>query len=166
MSELSNGQSWVILLCLPAVVWLFNQTWVRRPLRTATRPLLDRLSARLSSVTEPDPETVELWTCVRRQRLEADLARIHRLIADDAGMSATRQLGNRLAYAQLVDELARTPVSEVVLNPWTTPAGTPPTPGFDDAPSSPASNVEVLELGRRLRRRSSAWGAAGHRYGG
>ena len=166
MSELSNGQSWVILLCLPIVVWLFNQTWIRRRLRAATAPPLVRLSARLTRVKEPDPEAVELWNCVRRQRLQADLARIHRLIADDAWMSATRQLGNRLAYAQLIDELQQLPVSDVGLNPWTTPAGPPTTLVFDDAPSPPGSNIEVLELGRRFRRRSPALGAASHRHGG
>jgi hypothetical protein len=43
----------------------------------------------------------------RRQKLGADLRRVEHLVATD--MSATRQLGNRLAYEQLLDELRRTP---------------------------------------------------------
>lgn len=149
MSDLSNGQAWVIVLALPFAVWLLNQSWVRRPLWVAARPLLARLSARLTRVEEPDPETVELWNAVRRQRLQADLDRIRRLVADDAWMSATRQLGNRLAHAQLVDELQQIPVSDVVLSPWTSLVGVPTALLVDEAFSPPGSNVEIMDVGWR-----------------
>ena len=168
MSDLSNGHAWMIVLSLPVVVWLFNQSWVRRPLWTAAAPMITRLAARLTRVEEPDPEILELWNAVRRQRLEGDLDRISRLVATDTWMSATRQLGNRLAYAQLVAELAQIPVSDVVLSPWAAPAGVRMTLLVDDAPLLPGSSVEIMEIGRRPRptvgRRTL--GAAGHRHGG
>lgn len=154
MSDLSNGHAWVIVLSLPFVVWLLNQTWVRRPLRAAAGPLVARLSARLTRVEEPDPERVELWNAVRRQRLQADLDRIRRLVVTDTWMSATRQLGNRLAYAQLVDELDQIPVADVAFSPWTSPAGVPLALLTADAPLPPGSNVEIMDVGWRSSRRS------------
>ena len=165
MSDVSNGQSWVILLCLPFVVWLFNLSWVRRRLRTAAGPLLARLSARLTRVEEPDPEAVELWNAVRRQRLQADLDRIRRLVADDAWMSATRQLGNRMAYARLVEELDQIPVGELVLSPWAS-TGVAAALLSVDAPLRPGSNVEVMDVGwrpGRASRRARAPRLVGHR---
>ena len=168
MSDLSNGHAWVIVLSLPVVVWLFNQSWVRRPLWTAAAPMITRLAARLTQVEEPAPEVLELWNVVRRQRLEGDLDRISRLVATDTWMSATRQLGNRLAYAQLVDELAQIPVSDVGLTPWATPARVPMPLFVDDAAFPSGSSVEIMEIGRSPR---PIWGrrtlgAAGHRHGG
>ena len=51
----------------------------------------------------------DLWLMYKRDRLSADLRRIEHLLATDMWMSATRQLGNRLAYDQLIDELRRIP---------------------------------------------------------
>jgi hypothetical protein len=54
-------------------------------------------------------EHAELWLMARRKQLSEDLARIERLLLHDASMSATRQLGNRLARDQLLVSLARIP---------------------------------------------------------
>lgn len=54
-------------------------------------------------------EHTELWLMARRQQLTEDLRRIERLLLHDELMSATRQLGNRLARDQLVASLARIP---------------------------------------------------------
>lgn len=54
-------------------------------------------------------EHAELWLMARRQQLTRDLHRIERLLLHDETMSATRQLGNRLARDQLVASLARIP---------------------------------------------------------
>jgi hypothetical protein len=87
----------------------------------ASRPSVQRLAVALAERTEEwakargaakdrlDPEQEKLWQWTKRRRLCAAVDRIERLIATDAWMSATRQLGNRLAYRQLVDELRRTP---------------------------------------------------------
>lgn len=54
-------------------------------------------------------EHAELWLMARRKQLTEDLRRIERLLLHDASMSATRQLGNRLARDQLLVSLARIP---------------------------------------------------------
>lgn len=54
-------------------------------------------------------EHAELWLMARRRQLTEDLRRIERLLVHDETMSATRQLGNRLARDQLVASLARIP---------------------------------------------------------
>jgi len=45
----------------------------------------------------------------RRRQLTEDLRRIERLLLHDETMSATRQLGNRLAREQLIASLSRIP---------------------------------------------------------
>jgi hypothetical protein len=111
---------------------------------------------RLSRPGDPDQEAVELSQVLRRQRLCADLRRVEHLIATDTWMSATRQLGNRLAYEQLVDDLKHTPdvlpaipgMSEI--NNWTTSTSTAepaiPIPGYG---SRSAAKIEILEIGWR-----------------
>ncbi|HEY5980049.1 MAG TPA: hypothetical protein VIT41_10485 [Microlunatus sp.] len=54
-------------------------------------------------------EHAELWLMARRKSLTEDLHRVEQLLRHDAGMSATRQLGNRLAREQLLVSLARIP---------------------------------------------------------
>jgi hypothetical protein len=111
---------------------------------------------RLSRPGDVDQEAVELFQVLRRQRLFADLRRIEHLIATDTWMSATRQLGNRLAYEQLLDDLKHTPdvlpaipgMSEI--NNWTASASTdqPTFPVTGYGPRS-TSKVEILEIGWR-----------------
>ena len=93
-------------------------------------------------------EHAELWLMARRKQLSEDLARIERLLLHDASMSATRQLGNRLARDQLLVSLARIPdvlpgrdrsfVYEPL--PYETSAPSP-------ALSRRAASVEVLDVG-------------------
>jgi hypothetical protein len=54
-------------------------------------------------------EHTELWLMARRKQLTEDLRRIEELLLHDETMSATRQLGNRLARQQLIVSLARIP---------------------------------------------------------
>jgi hypothetical protein len=56
-----------------------------------------------------EQEHAELWLMARRRQLTEDLGRIERLLLHDETMSATRQLGNRLARDQLIASLARIP---------------------------------------------------------
>lgn len=46
----------------------------------------------------------ELREVLRQERLLADLDRVRHLVATDTYMSATRQIGNRIAYEQLLVE--------------------------------------------------------------
>lgn len=47
---------------------------------------------------------LELVRVLREERLLTDLERVRHLVATDTYMSATRQLGNRMAYEQLLAE--------------------------------------------------------------
>jgi hypothetical protein len=110
----------------------------------------------LSKPDDVDQEAEELSRAARRERLCADLRRVEHLIATDTWMSATRQLGNRLAYEQLLDDLKHTPdvlpaipgMNEI--NSWTPATATaePATPdtgyGTRNAPK-----IEILEIGWR-----------------
>jgi hypothetical protein len=93
-------------------------------------------------------EHAELWLMARRKQLSEDLARIERLLLHDASMSATRQLGNRLAREQLLVSLARIPdvfpgrdrYSAYEQVPYETSAPSP-------ALGRRAQSVEVLDVG-------------------
>jgi hypothetical protein len=111
---------------------------------------------RLSRPHDVDQEADELWRAARRQQLCADLRRVEHLIATDTWMSATRQLGNRLAYEQLLDDLKHTPdvlppipgMSEI--NNWTpaTSAAEPVVPDIGYGTRN-APKIEILEIGWR-----------------
>ena len=111
---------------------------------------------RFSRPRDVDQEADELWRAARRQQLCADLRRVKHLIATDTWMSATRQLGNRLAYEQLLDDLKQTPdvllpipgMSEI--NSWTpaTSAAEPVIPDIGYG-SRNAPKIEILEIGWR-----------------
>jgi hypothetical protein len=116
--------------------------------------ILDRLSR--PPDPDPDREAEELRWVLRRQQLCADLRRIEHLIATDTWMSATRQLGNRLAYKQLLDDLKHTPDVLPAIpgmretNNWTAYASAdhPAIPVIGYGPRS-APKVEILEIGWR-----------------
>jgi hypothetical protein len=111
---------------------------------------------RLSRPDDVDQEADELWRAARREQLCADLRRVEQLIATDTWMSATRQLGNRLAYEQLLDDLKHTPdVLPVIpgmneINSWTPATATaqPATPDTGYGPRN-APKIEILEIGWR-----------------
>ena len=56
---------------------------------------------------EVDPVVEAFFWNQRRERLRADVERLQRIMLTDFTMSATRQLGNRLAYDWLQRELDR-----------------------------------------------------------
>ncbi len=96
-------------------------------------------------------EHAELWLMARRKQLTEDLRRIEQLLLHDASMSATRQLGNRLAREQLLVSLARIPDLVPGRDRWyayepVAYESTPPTPVL----AGRASSVEVLDV--------SGWG--------
>ena len=92
-------------------------------------------------------EHAELWLMARRRQLTEDLHRIEQLLLHDAGMSGTRQLGNRLARDQLVVSLARIPDLLPGRDRYTAYAPLP----YEMAAPSPAlarraTSVEVLDV--------------------
>jgi hypothetical protein len=145
-------RDWLVLFALILALPLLARPFIRRQLSRLGGVIFDRLSR----PAELDREAEELWSVLRRERLCADLRRVEHLIATDTWMSATRQLGNRLAYAQLLDDLKHTPdVLPAVsgfgeVDGWT---AFPPTvePAFPSASyaSRNAPKIEILEIGWR-----------------
>jgi hypothetical protein len=147
-----------IVLGLFAILLLIRLV-PQRVLGQLARRSFDWATARYERAEELDPEETELWLAEKRRRLCSDLRRVEHLLATDMWMSATRQLGNRLAYRQLVDDLRHTP--EVF-----PPPAPLPTLDFGDLTTEPLgsagylstgfaarkSQVEVLEIGWRRRR--------------
>ena len=80
-----------------------------RVLAPRLRRLGDWAVDRMNRPEELDPEAEEMALYLRRQRLAAQLDRVRRLLPVDEHMSATRQIGNRMAYNSLVADLARLP---------------------------------------------------------
>jgi hypothetical protein len=132
-----------------------------------TRPVSWRVLARIatwvegraavhnSGTDDPDRDDDALLM-YRRDKLCADLRRIEHLLATDMWMSATRQLGNRLAYDQLVDELRRIPelpssFERQTLDWWNESSSQPVWDGplTTNGYSEKAPAVEILEIGWR-----------------
>jgi len=141
-----------IFVLLPVLTW---PEAVRVLGRLATR-VNDWGTARAAARAVPDVDEEQLWLVHRRRQLCADLARLEHLIATDTWMSATRQRGNRLAYAQLLDDLRRTPdvLEPHSFDPWDATAGDFRSvrltgTGYTQQPST----VEVLEIGWQRHRR-------------
>ena len=102
----------------------------------------------------------ELWQMERRRRLCADLSRVEHLLATDTWMSATRQLGNRIAYHRLVDDLRHTPdvvpaiFQPQTFGPWDEATFEPSALRLiNDGASRRPRTVEILEIGWGRRRR-------------
>src|SRR5215213_2525241 len=126
----------------------------QRVLARLARRSYDWAMVRYERTEERDPDEIELWLVEKRRKLCADLRRVEHLLASDAWMSATRQLGNRLAYDQLVDELRRIPdlpssFERQTLDWWNESKSQPvwggrlTTNGYSEKPGT----VEVLEIG-------------------
>jgi hypothetical protein len=121
---------------------------------------LRRFGAWVWERVRPEPEVdqmaLDLYRVVRREKLRADVERLRRLLATDMSMSATRQLGNRLAYEWLLRELesVRGPsqflAQEGVFETWSASALPAQTSDLRSSYASPSTTtVEILELGWR-----------------
>ena len=119
---------------------------------------LKRLAAWVWERVRPEPEVdqmaLDLYRVVRREKLRADVERLRRLLATDMSMSATRQLGNRLAYEWVLRDLdllrAQLPSSSVETAAWSisSPSGQVNQPRSSYRPR-PATEVEYLDFGRK-----------------
>jgi hypothetical protein len=118
-----------------------------------------RWSAWAAARTEADPEesdddhlAADLVVVLRRERLVRDLQRVQHLVATDTWMSATRQIGNRMAYEQLLHDIRALP-EPAFPGPlaagstgWSTPVfagAAPAAPGYG---SGRGSTVETLDV--------------------
>jgi hypothetical protein len=137
-----NGQviAWFVFFMLVLVARLLTTRLALRLLGPHFRRLADRAWEHLNRPEELDPEVEELMIIRRRQQLEGHIERLRRILATDSTMSATRQSGNRLAYAWLLRELERTPL----LVPTMVPTRTVNVVDYD---ARRGSSVEILEVG-------------------
>ena len=101
--------SWLLVIGVFVGVTLVSIRAVRDHLGPRIRRLGSWAATQLSPVTELDEEADDLSKVLRRERLCSDIQRLQRILATDMSMSATRQIANRLAYAQLVHELREVP---------------------------------------------------------
>lgn len=109
MFDLEQFSSWAVVALFLILVALIA---TRQP-KTTTGDRWERVSAWAARHAKPDTdldddpiEVAEMRETLRTEKLYADLARLRHLVATDTYMSATRQLGNRLAYEQLQQQLA------------------------------------------------------------
>lgn len=139
-----NGQvvAWFTFFGLVILARLLTTRPAVRLLGPWVRRLADWGYARMNAPEDVDPETEELAIVRRRQRLEAHLERVRHIMATDEAMPATRQVGNRMAYAWLLDELARTPEVFPVLTSSYSPSLVSYNPRR-------GSSVEILDIGWR-----------------
>ncbi|WP_375424114.1 hypothetical protein [uncultured Friedmanniella sp.] len=143
--------AWSSLVCLLLALVLYQFAFARRALAT----LGERILLALTAEPEADPDVLDLYHALRRQRLLQHVARLRRILADDSHQSAVRQTGNRLAYGQLLAELAE--LGEAARYPPTAsdvePAWTPEVAvaGRGSGAGQYAPRVEILDFGRPRR---------------
>ncbi len=158
MTDLHQLTYWAVAFVLFVVLPVLA---TRPPvLRRLIGRRMSRLGAwawvRLAPPPAVDLLAEELYRARRLQSLYADVARLQRILATDTAMSATRQLGNRLAHAWLVAELERTRrlsrniFEDQVFAGWDPTVGShgPAAPVMVYAPRH-GSTVEVLDIGWR-----------------
>lgn len=148
--ELSSYVIFCLVIVVPLLVALPS---VRVRLGRLGAGVLDRLTVE----PEVDQDALDLYEAVRRERLLRDVARLRRVLAHDEHMSAVRQIGNRMAYDRLLQDLSEVrdvaPSLALVHQPalgWSSadPAGWPALPRANpDSQFRPT--VETLELGWR-----------------
>lgn len=117
MFDLEQFSSWLVVALFVVVIAV---VLTRQPQTDSDR--WERLAAWADRHSRPEVDfdddpiaTGELRETLRIEKLYADLDRLRHLVATDTYMSATRQLGNRLALEQLRQELARQPDEPVLL---------------------------------------------------
>ena len=109
MVDLEQLGSWLVVVLVLLSVSILLRRWPRQGLADRFERLASWSAQRARSDPEfdDDPaENAELREIVRDEKLRADLNRLQHLLATDERMSATRQMGNRMAYEQLLEQMA------------------------------------------------------------
>jgi hypothetical protein len=161
---MNEDKFWLIGLGVCVVlVLLLRFALIRGVIGRWLRPVGERLAEWVNPPPPFDPVADDLAKALRRERLQADVRRLQHLLATDEWMSATRQMGNRLAYDWLVRELDRNTRSISPLfvsddtygNSDIPEVGEPISPRARSQPAQRSPQVEILEIG--------GWRGAGSR---
>jgi hypothetical protein len=152
--DMLHLDEYLIAFTLFVVLPLLSRPGTWRVLARLASRLDDWTTARDRRTDDQERDDDDLWLMHKRDKLSADLRRVEHLLATDMWMSATRQLGNRLAYDQLVDELRHIPevfpisFQPQVLDSWDESQverlwRAPAVNGYSAQPST----VEILDIG-------------------
>lgn len=148
MDHALDAIAFAVAMVLPVLVWVVSRPWVWKHLDAFLRPVGVRVWRQMVVDDTPDPATLLRWAQERLARLRADLERVRRLLLDDEWMSGTRQVGNRLAYERLIDDVReaerQVPAAELEVPAVPTPVGAPRF-AFVAPNAQPA--VEMIEFG-------------------
>ncbi len=150
MQSPGDAVAFTVMMVLPIVAWIISRPYVWSRVCTHLEPVAVRVWHQLVVVEEPDEATLRRWAVLRLERLQRDLERVRRLVADDSWMSATRQVGNRLAHEQLLVDVREVEAEVATYAPLEVlPAVPAPLSAPRFAFSAPASEpaVEVMEFG-------------------
>ncbi|GAB2592263.1 hypothetical protein [Microlunatus antarcticus] len=150
--HVSDAYAFLAVLCLPLVAWILSRPPLWRRIRPRLEPVAVRLWLQVVEQEQPDEGVLRRWAVDRLEQLRGHLERVRRLILDDEHMTATRQVGNRMAHERLVRDVrdAEAAVLAYGLNEVATPEAAPTPRGVPRlAFSAPAVGpvVEVLEFG-------------------
>ncbi len=148
----SDAYAFLAVMFLPVMVWVLSRPPVWRRLRPRLEPVAVRLWQQLVQPEQPDLEVLRAWATLRLEQLQRHLERVRMLILDDEHMTATRQVGNRMAHERLVCDVREAELALEEFGPLE-PAAAFAMPPMVAAPrmafSAPASRpvVEMIEFG-------------------
>ena len=148
----SDAYAFLAVMCLPLLAWVVSRPPLWRRIRPRVEPVALRLWQQMVEQEQPDEQVLRRWAMLRLEQLRGNLERVRLLILDDEHMTATRQVGNRMAHERLVRDVrdaeaavaAYGPVEPVVVSVAPTPRAVPRL-AFS-APTT-GSVVEVIEFG-------------------
>jgi hypothetical protein len=109
--HVSDAYAFLAVMCLPVLVWVVSRPPLWKRLRPRLEPAAARLWQQLTEPQPPDPEVLRSWAVVRLEQLKGHLERVRRLILDDEHMTATRQVGNRMAHERLIRDVREAQVA-------------------------------------------------------
>lgn len=150
--HVSDAYAFLAVMCLPLLVWVVSRPPLWSRIRAHFGPVAVRAWQQLVVSEPPDKAVLQRWAAVRLEELRGHLERVRLLILDDEHMTATRQVGNRMAHERLVRDVRE---AEEVLAAYggVEPAFAPavPTPlstsRFAFSASANRSVTEVIEFG-------------------
>ena len=147
--NVADAVAFSVMMVLPFVAWIVSRPPVWRVVRRWLEPLGRRLWHQLVQPEEPDEQALRQWAVLRLEQLQEHLARVRRLILDDAWMTATRQTANRIACEHLVHDVREAEAAVAAFGPVEVPAAPTPfaAPRLTFAAPAAGSTVEVMEFG-------------------